>query len=299
MNSLISLVTRNIKIFYRTKGNIFFSMLSIIILVALHFAIFRDMSTDNWVAITSQTSGFMISREYLNWLVDSLMFSAIIPIGAVTISLITLGIMVADKEHNVLSDFLVSPIRRNTLLASYLVSSFVIGFVSLSLFTIFFQIYFWFMYGISFSILQFVFITIAKIGSLVFSNVFILLLISFVKKQESLSGLGAIIGTLVGFLTGAYIPIGMFGEIIGNILSALPFFQLTVLTRIAFLYEIEIVTPFTYEILSSDISRNFGMEIWVGDNLISAWGAVFITGGITLILLVVLITRFSKMKKAD
>ena len=51
MRNLASLVRRDVKIFYRTKGNIFFSLLSVIILVALHFMIFRQMYTDNWIQI--------------------------------------------------------------------------------------------------------------------------------------------------------------------------------------------------------------------------------------------------------
>ena len=299
MNNLISLVKRNIKIFYRTKGNIFFSLLAVLILVALHFAIFRNMYTDNWVDITSQITGLTIEREALAWLVDNLMLGAIIPIGAVTISLTTLGLMVADKEQDVLSDFLVSPIKRNTLLTSYLLSSFIISFSILTLFTICFQFYFVATYGINLSILQFGFIMIAIIGSLAFANIFILLIISYFKKQQTLTSFGTIIGTALGFLSGAYIPIGMFGETIGNIFSALPFFQLTVLTRQAFLYELENFTPLTQEMLTGEIARSFGMEIWIGDTFISTRGAILISGSITLILFVALIVRFSKMKKVD
>lgn len=299
MNSLISLVKRNIKIFYRTKGNIFFSMLSIIILVALHFAIFRSMYADNWIYVTSQISGLIIERENLTWIADSLMFSAIIPLGAVTISLTAIGTMVADKETNALSDFLISPIKRGILLTSYLMSSFIIGFTVLSLFIIFFCIYFFVMYGITFTALQLGLIVMAKIGSLIFANIFMLLLISFLKKQQSLSTLGSILGTSIGFLSGAYIPIGMFGDIIGTLFSALPFLQLTVLTRQAFLYEIQTITPLTHEMLTGEIARNFGMEVWFGNNLISTQFTILISGTITLFLLIGLVIRFSRMKKAD
>jgi len=299
MNSLISLVKRNIKIFYRTRGNIFFSMLSIIILVALHFAIFRSMYADNWIYVTSQISGLIIERENLTWIADSLMFSAIIPLGAVTISLTAIGTMVADKETNALSDFLISPIKRGILLTSYLMSSFIIGFTVLSLFIIFFCIYFFVMYGITFTALQLGLIVMAKIGSLIFANIFMLLLISFLKKQQSLSTLGSILGTSIGFLSGAYIPIGMFGDIIGALFSALPFLQLTVLTRQAFLYEIETITPLTHEMLTGEIARNFGMEVWFGNNLISTQFTILISGTITLFLLIGLVIRFSRMKKAD
>ena len=299
MNHLASLVRRNIKIFYRTKGNIFFSCLAVIIVVALHFAIFRDVYTDNWVSITSHIPGLSVERTDLLWLSDSLMFAAIIHIGAVTISLTVLGLMVADRESNALSDFLVAPIRRSHLLASYLISSILVCFAILLGFIVFFQIYFLIVYGLSFTLVQIGLIFLGTVGSVMFGNIFMLLLISFFKKQQTLSPVGAIVGVLMGFVTGAYIPLGMFGEIIGNMFSALPFAQLTVLIRGAFLHTLESVTPLTHEMISGEIARGFGIELWLGDNLIPTWGVILMASGVTLALLLCLTVRFARMKKAE
>jgi multidrug/hemolysin transport system permease protein len=299
MNNLRSLIKRDIRIFYRTKGNIFFALLSVIILLTLHFIIFRDMYTDNWVDITAQIPGFSVEREKLLWLVDNLMFSAIIPIGAITISLVTLGLMVADRETNVLADFLVAPIRRDSLLTSYLISSFIVGFIILLGFIGGFEIFFLLVYGFGFSLAQICPVLLTTIGSLVFANVFMLLTVSFVKSQQSLGAVGTIIGTLMGFISGAYIPIGMFGETVGNIFGALPFLQITVLSRWAFLYELEAATPLTKAMLSGEIARSFGMEMWIGDTHVPLWGVALIASGITMLLLVCLIIRFSKMRKEE
>ena len=299
MRHLTSLVKRDIRIFYRTKGNVFFSLLAVLILVALHFAIFRNVYTDNWVHITGEIPGLSVERIQLQWIADSLMFAAIIPIGAVTLSLTTLGLMVADRETNALSDFLVSPIRRKNLLTSYLLSSFLVGFVMLLGFLLFFQIYFFLVYGVGFTLLQIGLILLGTIGSLIFGNIFMLLLISFFKTEQTLSAVGAIVGTFIGFVGGAYIPLGMFGETIGNIFSALPFAQLTVLIRGAFLLSLESVTPLTHEMISGEIARGFGIELWLGNQLIPMWGAAAMTGGVTLVLLLCLIIRFARLKKTD
>ena len=299
MNNLISLVKRDMKIFYRTKGNIVFSLLAVIILLTLHFIIFRSMYTDNWESILSMIPGFSIEREKIIWLVDNMMFSAILPIGAVSISITTLGLMVEDREKNVLNDLLVSPIRRNDLLASYLISSFIIGFLMLLGFLVFFGIFFNIVYGIGFTLVQLVFILLTVIGALIFANTFILLILTFIKSQNSLGAFGTILGTLNGFVSGAYIPVSMFGDTVGTIFSALPFLQLTVLTRQAFLYNLESVTPLTHEMISGEIARGFGLELWFGDTLVPIWGVAALAGSITLILLLCLIVRFAKMKKSD
>ncbi|MGL5972733.1 MAG: hypothetical protein ACRCZK_03320, partial [Oscillospiraceae bacterium] len=100
MVGLRSLINRNVKIFYRTKGNLIFAMLSVFILVALHFVVFRNMYSENWYEVFSQIPNFNIEIKDANWIVDSLMFAAIIPIGSITISLVSLGVMIADKENN-------------------------------------------------------------------------------------------------------------------------------------------------------------------------------------------------------
>ena len=299
MNNITSLVARDTKIFYRTKGNIIFSSLAVIILLTLHFIIFREMYTDNWEQIVSMLPGVTVEREKLTWLVDNMMFSAILPIGAVSISITSLALIVADKEMNVLNDFLVSPVKRNDLLASYLISSFLVGFTILLGFIIFFGVFFQIVYGISFTLTQLGLILLATIGSLLFANTFILLIISFMKKQQSMGAFGTIVGTMNGFISGAYIPVGMFGDTVSTIFSALPFLQLTVLTRQAFLYELDKVTPLTHEMLTGEIARNFGLELWFGDTLVPIWGVAALAGGITLTLLLCLIVRFAKMKKAD
>ena len=299
MSHIMSLVKRDIKIFYRTKGNIFFSLLGVLILVILHFAIFRNMYTDNWVSIIAQIPFVSAERLELQWIADSLMFAAILPIGGLTISLTTLGLMVSDKEKNVLSDFLVAPIRRNNLLISYLLSSFIVCFVMMIGFVAFFQIYFLAVYGFGFTLMQFGLIFAGLIASLVFGNVFMLLLLSFVKTEQSLGSVGAIVGTFSGFVGGAYIPLAMFGDAVGTVFSALPFAQLTILVRGAFLITLENVTPLTHELISGEIARGFGIELWLGDNLIPLWGAALLVGGFTLALLIGLIIRFRKMKKVD
>ena len=299
MRSLNSLVLRDIKIFYRTKGNIIFATLSVIILLTLHFIIFRSMYTTNWEQILSMFPGLEVDREKIYWIVDNMMFAAILPVGAVTISITALGLMVSDKEDNVLNDFLVSPIKRNDLLASYLLSSFLVGFVILLGFIVFFGFYYQISYGIGFSLLQLLYILLVTIGSLIFANVFILLIMTFIKTEQSLGAFGTILGTLLGFISGAYIPVGMFGDTVATIFSSMPFLQLTVLIRQAFLIELESVMPVTHEMISGEIARSFGLELWFGDTLVPVWGVASLAGGITLLLLLCLIIRFAKMKKAD
>lgn len=299
MNSLSHLVSRNNKIFFRTKGNLFFSSLAILILVGMHFIIFRSMNADSWVSICGNFPGVSVGRTQLLWLTDSLMFASILPIGAISVSLVALGIMVADREKNMINDFLVAPLGRGALLCSYLISSFFIGLLISGFFIAFFEIYFLLMYNTGFTAAQLLWVILSTVGSLIFANVFMLLIISFVKTEQSMGAVGTISGTMVGFFSGAYVPVGMFGKAVANILGLLPFLQLTVLSKQAFLYNLETATPLTRELISGDLGYAFGYQLALFEKEIPLWGVALMALGVTLIMLLLLIIRFKLLKKKD
>ena len=296
MSHLSSLVMRNIRIFYRTKWNVFFAFMAVIILVVLHFAIFRNMNTDSWANMFIE---YGIDRLYFQWLVDSMMFAAIIPIGAVSMSLTALEPIVKDKEIGSLSDFLVAPIKRTSLMVSYLASSFVVCFVLLLAIILFYKVYFFAFYGILFTAYQFLIILMVLLGSIVFANVFMLLLLSFLKTQSGMSAVGSIVGTMIGFLAGAYIPLGIFGDFVRNLFSALPFAQLTTLSRQAFFHNLENVTPFTADMFGGNMGMTWGLTLWLGESEIPTWGIAAMTAAVTVLAAVVLVYRFRRMNKED
>ncbi len=297
-SSLLALIKRNMKIFYRTKGNIIFASLSVVILLVLHLIIFRDMFTDSFVEIM-KAFPFEVERIKLSYIVDSSMFAAILPIGAITISLVALGLMVSDRETNALSDFMVSPINRNSLLASYLISSFIVGFAILLCFIAVFEVVFLLVYGISMSFAQLAAILAVTILALVFGNVFMLLIITFVKSQQSLGAVGTIVGTLLGFLSGAYIPVGQFGEAIANVFSILPFMQITVAMRQAFFVEFESVVGFSFDTISGELTKEMGYELFLFGEKISTGAVAAMASLTTIVLFAIVVLRFKKMKKAE
>jgi len=299
MNSLMMMIKRNIKLFFRNKPNVFFSVLAILILLVLHFVVFRTMFADGWVEIFSAIPGFEVDRVDLEWMTDSLMFATLFPIGAITISLSSLGLMVSDRETGVFADFMTAPFDRNKLLASYLLSSIIISAIILLLFLGMFEIYFLLRFGISFTFAHVGQILLVIALSLLFANVFMLFVVSFFKRQQSLGAVGTIIGTLVGFLCGAYIMVGMFGDTVRNIFGLLPFLQLTVLSRQAFLARIEELTPLTNNMLTGELARDFGFELWIGEKMISPGLTILMVIATTCAILVLLSFTFSRLRDAE
>jgi len=290
-SGLISLIKRNIKLYIRTPSNIVFSLLIVIVVFALHFIIFRDMSIARMMHYENKLG---VDRSYITWLVDNLMLAALLPLAAVSISLVTLAQMVSDKEKDVFSDFLVSPIGNRKIMAGYLTTSVLISFVIMLLLIFFFWIFLFATAGIGFSFVQFLLILASSIGAIIFGNIMILFIVSFLKKQQSVNGVGTAVGAVLGFLSGAYVPIGILGNTAGTIFGLLPFLQMTVLSRQAFLYRMTEVSPITDNMIDG---RFNGFELYIGNSHIPILGVILMLSGITVALLVGLITRFARLKK--
>lgn len=303
MKDLMSLIRRNNKIFYRSRGNLFFALMMVIIILLLHFLFLQDMVANDMMAIFEKMPGSSVERSDVLFLVDSQLFAATIPMGAVSISLIALGLVVIDRDKNLMSDFLVSPIRRNNLMMSYLISSFFVGLVIILALLTFFEVYFVARYGISFTLVQMLMLFGMTLLTLSFANVFVLVILSLIKSEQALSGLTAVFGIVLGFLSGAYMPVGIYGESVKNIFSALPFLQLTSLFRKIFWREMSNVTALTESMIrgegEANLAKFFGVDLTIGNTELTSFLLLLAVVVYTAVCLLFVSLRFAHMKKAD
>ncbi len=293
MNKLISLIKRNIKIFFSTKSNIFFSSIALIILVILHFVVFRTQNADALLNV-----GMNLDEKWAYWFSDSLMLSSLIPIAGITIALTTLSQIVADKEKDIINDLYISPISRNTLLFSYLLSSIVIGLFLISIYIIFLVGYYYFIYGLLFSINQFFSIIGLMLLSIILGNLFVLIIVSFIKKEQAMGAVGTILGTLMGFLCGAYVPVGILGDLASKIFTFLPFLPITSIARQIFFMNVD-QTGMPTEILSGDLANIYGYELFLNENQLTNLTLTMIVILYIILFAIINIIRFKKMKNND
>lgn len=293
MNKLASLTKRNMKLYFASKSNVFFSMLALIILIGLHFIIFRKMNADSFMSL-----GFDIEEKWALWFSDCLMLSSLIPIGAVTISLTSLGQIVTDKERNIINDFYVAPVSRRTLLSSYMISSLVIGAIMLLVFIVVFEIYLLAMYGISFTMFQLLSILGVTGLSLLLGNSFVLLIVSFVKREQAMGAIGTILGTMLGFICGAYVPVSVLGESVTKIFTLLPFLPITALARQSFFINIS-STGINKELIGGEFAKVYGYELFLNGEKLSTLTLSLIVVAFIVLFGLLLLLRFKKMRKKD
>lgn len=229
MKTVMMLIKRNMLVYSRDKGAIFFSMLAMIIAIALNITFLGKNNVDNFVKWTD------ISRGEASQFIIVLILSGIIMINCVTSTIAAMNIMVKDESTKKMPVFLVSSTSRFKLSLGYILTAFLASFM-VSIFTLgFIQLYLLFSNQILFSFFQLIKIIFIIILNSFASSAFIFFLASFIRTQSAYSGINTLIGTLIGFITGMYIAIGELPSIVQKLLKLIPIFHGTSLLKEAIL----------------------------------------------------------------
>jgi len=197
------LVKRHLLMFFRDKANVFFSFLAILIILGL-FALFLD---DVMVQAIEAELGH--SSETTRLAVGAMLLGGTVAVTSITSCLGALGISVGDKARAG-KDFLTSPLSRSKISFSYILSSTLIGLIMTGLTLVLVVAYLMFQ-GADFpGWATWGKLLLTLVLSVVCANSMMYFITLFVNSRNALSALGSIIGTMVGFLMGIYLPIGQF-----------------------------------------------------------------------------------------
>lgn len=266
MSVVLAIVARNLRIFFRDRLNVFFSLLGAVILFGLYTLFLGNLQTADLAdslpgATTAEVQAF----------VDSWMFAGIVLITTVTTGLGGLAVLVEDDQSGRFRDFLVAPLRRGQLVLGYLLSAVVVA-VILSLVVLAISIlYLGVIRGTWLTLPAIVrSVAIVVLSCIAFTSLSALV-VSFVRTSGAFSGLATIVGTVLGFIAAAYIPIGAFPATVASVASALPFAQAGMLLRREF--SDATLATMTAEVpeASGPLRAVYGLDLQVGDWSVQAW----------------------------
>jgi multidrug/hemolysin transport system permease protein len=213
---ILKLVERNLKRYLKDGMGVFFSFLSVIMIIIM-YAVFLG---DNTLANVRNTVGDI---PYVDGLVMSWLMAGIAFISTVTVPVSVLGLFSEDRSLKTLDDFYTAPIPRSVFILSYLLSSMIITTIMSTINFILGQFYILSL-GYSFipllDILQVFGLII--LCSFTYSTLFFFLAF-IMKSSKAFGSLGGIVGTLIGFFAGIYVPIGVINATIANVIHMLPF----------------------------------------------------------------------------
>ena len=119
---LWSLVSRNNKVFLRNKILVFFSLLSVLILIGVYAIFLQKLQIDS-------IEQYVPVSPMIEVMVSEWMVAGLLSIIAMTTTLAMFGIYIKDIESKITADFLVTDASRFKIQLSYVISSFIIGFL--------------------------------------------------------------------------------------------------------------------------------------------------------------------------
>jgi len=270
---IVRLIKRNILVYTREKANVFFSLLSMLIIIGLVGIFLGKMNADSVVALLEQYGGVrdpLVDQENARQLVTLWTLAGIVVVNSITITLAMIGIMVEDEAKNRLSSFYVAPVKRSIFVLSYIIAAILMGIMMCILTVVIGELYIvvtggtLLAVGAMGKILLYIILNVFTSASMVF------LIANFVHSQSAFAGLSTIIGTLVGFLAAIYLPMGMLPEKVQKVLKCFPLLHGCSFLRSVFTEQI-ITDTFTNcpEQMINEYKQYMGMTIYRNDTVIS------------------------------
>ncbi len=281
------LTVRNLRIFFRDRTSVFFSLLAVFIIIGLYILFLGDV----WTGSLQGMSG-------TRFLMDSWIMAGLLAVTSMTTTMGAFGIMVEDKVRKISKDFYSSPIKRSTLTSGYIVGSYIIGIIMTLITLLLAEIYI-----VSFggSLLStgalFKVIGILLLSALTNTSI-ILFIVSFFKSTNAFATASTIIGTLIGFLTGIYMPIGQLPNAVQWVIRLFPVSHSAALLR-----QVMMEAPLsnTFSGAPAEAAAQFrlfmGVDLNFGDTTVSPVLSIGILLVTTVVFFVLSICSLSRKKK--
>ncbi len=209
---MISFTKRNLKIYFRDKSSVFFSLLAVLIVLGLYVFFLGDQLVNSF---KDEVAG-------AQKLMDSWIMAGILAVTPVSTTLGSFGAIVNDKTKKIYKDFRCSPIKSRSIAGGYILSSFCVG-VIMSLFALaLVEVYFAVKGYALLSMLQFLQVLGVILISVLVSSAMMYLVVCLFTSQNAFATASTIIGTLIGFVTGIYLPIGSTDQSIQYVIEFFP-----------------------------------------------------------------------------
>ena len=300
MRELYYLVKRNILVFIRDYAAVFFSVLSMLIILLLMVVFLGKMNTDNVLWVLTEYGGerdVLQDERNAQYLIQMWTLAGIMAVNTFTVPLTVMQTMVRDEVNGHLASFYVAPVKRVKIVLGYTLASWLIGSGMSFLTLIIGEIY---MEAQGYSILApvaiFKILAMIMLNALVYSAVGYLLAL-FIHSESAWGGMLTVMGTLVGFLGAIYLPVSMLSENIVNMLKCLPVLHGTAMMR-KVLTKDAMATTFNGlpDLVPESFAKEIGIILWNEETQITLANQILVLA-LYAIIAIVVATIISKKRK--
>lgn len=290
MRMILIFAKRNLKIFFRDKTSVFFSLLSVFIIIGLYALFLGDIQVKS-IKVPN------VNAKVIRFLVDSWIMAGLIAVNTVTVTLGAFAVMVQDESKKIMKDFRVAPIKRSQLVASYVLSSWAIGLIMTISAFIVGEAYIVLSGGQMLSI-EGIMKVLGIIVLCVFSSsAIVFLLVSFIKSDNAFATLSTLVGTLIGFTAGVYVPVGVLPDAVQTFMKFVPISHGAALLRQTFMEKpLDLVFHNAPKAVLDAYKHDFGIELFWNKGIITPLIMVSILAGVGVLFFVISVIRTSKYK---
>lgn len=285
---MISFTRRNLLLFFKDKSAVFFSLLSSIIILGLYILFLGDVWATNFSQIPN-------AREIMdNWVMAGLLATT-----SATTTMGAFGIMVNDRTLKINRDLYVSPISRKSLAGGYVLSAFIIGYIMSLITLVLAEIYIVAEGGLLMTPATLVKVLVYLLIADIANTSMIFFLTSFFSSNNAFSAASTVIGTLIGFITGIYLPIGSLPEAVQWVVKVFPTSHAAVILRQAMMSD-PMSKGFS-EVPEGQVSwipEFLGVTFKFGEKELSAAVSIAVLLGSALIFFVGAVIVLSRKKKS-
>ena len=211
---------RNLKMFFRDKMAVFYSLFSVLIIVLLYALFLGD-----------QLIAGLDGAPYGDVLIITWLTAGLVSVGGISAAIQGMGQIVEDRVKKIDKCFRVAPISRGYLVRGYMASSVVISFMMPMITFVGMSVYLYAISGSLFTLAQLAQIVAITVLSAVASTAILYLMVSSMKSNRAFSTGASLLATLSGFIMGVYIPVGFLPSVAQSVVMLFPPSHVTVLLR--------------------------------------------------------------------
>ena len=215
----ISLIRRNIKLYFKDKGLFFVSLITPVILLVLFATFLANVYKVSFVS--ALPVGLALKDALINAMVGGQLVSSLLAVSCVTVAFCSNSLMVQDKLSGARRDLLVTPVRRSVLSVSYFaactLSTLIVNFAAMGLCFAYLAITGWYLAAADVCLLALDVLLLTLFGVALSSCIHF-----FLNTQGQVSAVGTMVSAGYGFLCGAYMPINSFSAGLQRAMSFLP-----------------------------------------------------------------------------
>lgn len=205
------MLIRNMRIYFRDRTAVFFSLFGALLIIVLYALFLGDTMTDT---IQMDENGSFIMNS---WVMGGLIAAA-----TMTTGMGAYGVMVNDEANKNYRDFYTSPIKKSKIIGAYMLNSIFIGVIMTLITFVLAEVYIVANDGKLLTTEQVLKVIGVILLTVLSSSSIVGFICTFLKSTQAFSGCSILIGSSIGFLVGAYVPIGNLPDAVQKVMSFLP-----------------------------------------------------------------------------